>query len=82
MLNHKWDAREGGLRGPKQFVISSGQDYSIGEQVYDSYGRKTSFELLVTYGFVPDENENNGVALEPHFNVVNPDLIPLVKQKL
>ncbi len=61
MLNHKlpretkWSF-EDTVRG---FVITSLQTIQRGEQIYDSYGRKSNNRFFVNYGFSLDENEDN-----------------------
>lgn len=55
MLNHStscnahidWDPQS------KAVVLRTDRDYDQGEQVYASYGNRSSGELLLSYGFVP-----------------------------
>lgn len=61
MLNHKrprqtsWfydDQRKG-------FVIDALSDIKLGEQVYDSYGRKCNTRFLLNYGFMNPNNDGD-----------------------
>jgi hypothetical protein len=68
MANHRsdvtsfldWD------RTKKQIVFQPDCSYDPDEQVYVSYGPKTSGELLLSYGFMlaPDSNPNDAYLLE------------------
>lgn len=72
MLNHVPTGGEGRMVGVKQFIIASTRSYEPGEQVYDSYGVKTNFDLLSGFGFVPyEDNPNNGAKLEVSLNIEN-----------
>ncbi|KAF0908880.1 hypothetical protein E2562_030184 [Oryza meyeriana var. granulata] len=67
MLNHSpevetfldYDKSSGGI------VFTTDRSYQPGEQVFISYGKKSSGELLLSYGFVPKEgtNPNDSVDL-------------------
>ncbi|KAL0017968.1 hypothetical protein WJX77_002537 [Trebouxia sp. C0004] len=68
MANHRsdvtsfldWD------RTKRQIVFQPDCSYDPGEQVYVSYGPKTSGELLLSYGFMlaPESNPNDAYLLE------------------
>jgi hypothetical protein len=42
----------------ENIVLVSDRKYLTGEQVFASYGQKTQGELLLSYGFVPEEGSN------------------------
>jgi len=72
MLNHKSTAGHGGMNQEgTHFVINATQEYGVGDQVYDSYGPKSSEELLRVYGFVPEENEQDHVKLNIQSTAIN-----------
>ena len=50
----------------KCVVFEPGRSYTPGEQVYVSYGQKTSGELLLSYGFLipPETNPNDAYQLQ------------------
>lgn len=61
MLNHRvprqtaWsycDVREG-------FLIEAMEGVGVGEEVFDSYGRKCNSRFLLNYGFILNNNESN-----------------------
>mmetsp|Transcript_25263 Transcript_25263/g.32130 ORF Transcript_25263/g.32130 Transcript_25263/m.32130 type:complete len:428 (-) Transcript_25263:61-1344(-) len=82
MLNHVAGSGQGGTVSD-EFVINSTRNYAAGEQVYDSYGPKTNFELLTTYGFIPENNPHDGagveLALHPEQNLVHSIVEPLLR---
>lgn len=47
------DWRRGAGAGSGAVYLPAGGDYKRGEQVYASYGDRTSAELMLSYGFVP-----------------------------
>eukprot|EP00891_Asterochloris_glomerata_P000471 jgi/Astpho2/471/fgenesh1_pg.00011_%23_55_t len=47
----------------KAVTLRCEQNYAAGEQVLASYGQKTSGELLLSYGFVPQDNPFDSVQL-------------------
>ena len=47
----------------KAVTLRCEQNYAAGEQVLASYGQKTSGELLLSYGFVPEDNPFDSVQL-------------------
>lgn len=83
MLNHKPGAGLGGLSDDKNFfMINATQDYATGEQVFDSYGYKSNYDLLSTYGFVLEDNAYDFMtvqfSLKPT-NLVHSIVEPLLK---
>jgi len=44
-------------------VLVSDRSYSPGEHVVSSYGQKTSGQILLSYGFVPEENPHDACLL-------------------
>jgi histone-lysine N-methyltransferase SETD3 len=42
----------------ENITLTADRVYRPGEQIYASYGQKTSGELLLSYGFVPEEGSN------------------------
>lgn len=46
------------------FVISAMQDFRIGDQIYDSYGRKCNSRFFVNYGFALENNPDNECSLK------------------
>uniref|UniRef100_A0A0D9VKG0 SET domain-containing protein n=1 Tax=Leersia perrieri TaxID=77586 RepID=A0A0D9VKG0_9ORYZ len=66
MLNHSpevetfldYDKSSGGI------VFTTDRSYQPGEQVFISYGKKSSGELLLSYGFVPKEGTNPNDSVE------------------
>jgi hypothetical protein len=80
-LNHNPLAGGGAIHGD-YFTINATRDYSEGDQVYDSYGPKTNFELLSVYGFLLPENPVKGMSLYFAFkenNLVHSIVEPLLK---
>lgn len=61
MLNHKSppDTRWTFHDESNSFILESIVPLSVGDQVYDSYGRKSQTDFLLNYGFVPEENDQN-----------------------
>ena len=61
MLNHKlpkqtaWNYSDD-FNG---FVIESLQKIEVGEEVFDSYGKKCNTRFLLNYGFVIPNNQDN-----------------------
>jgi histone-lysine N-methyltransferase SETD3 len=45
------------------FTITALRDHAPGEEIYDSYGSKPSWRLLVQYGFVVDDNADDEAEL-------------------
>jgi histone-lysine N-methyltransferase SETD3 len=41
------------------FVIESEEDIEVGQEVFDSYGRKCNSRYLLSYGFTLEDNEDN-----------------------
>lgn len=71
MINHRrpretrWTFNE----SKQGFVISAMQDFSIGDQIFDSYGRKCNSRFFVNYGFALETNPDNECLLRvvlPH----------------
>lgn len=46
------------------FVISAMQSFNIGDQIYDSYGRKCNSRFFVNYGFALENNPDNECLLK------------------
>ena len=66
------------------FVLSTGTkgSFSLGDQVSICYGRKSNFDLLLFYGFVPESNYRDsvlvpvlGIDYKLKWNRLNQDLI-------
>lgn len=61
MLNHRqpkqtiWNYVES-VNG---FVIESLEDIEVGQEVFDSYGRKCNSRFLLNYGFILEDNPDN-----------------------
>lgn len=68
MINHDPTTRGGNVNGNQQFELGSTKSYAPGEDVFVSYGPKTNFDLLASYGFLLDNNPANGASLETGFN--------------
>ena len=45
------------------FVIESIEEVEIGNEVFDSYGRKCNFRFLLNYGFVLPNNADNEIVI-------------------
>lgn len=45
-------------------VLRPDRSYAPGEQVFASYGQKSSGQLLLSYGFVPETNPHEAVRVE------------------
>lgn len=48
------------------FIVETTRDISQGEEVYDSYGRKTDIQLYYTYGFYLSENKYGEIIIPQH----------------
>jgi len=59
MLNHKPNAGHGNLNDLTTFEIPATEDYQVGQEVFDSYGRKCNLDLLSGYGFVLEDNNED-----------------------
>jgi len=86
MLNHNPGYGQGGLNyGRDHFLINTTKVYQKGDQVYDSYGPKTNYDLLSTYGFLLENNPDNGGVLEYKLNtdtnLVHKIIEPLLKEE-
>ena len=68
MANHRSDVETflDWSASKKSVTFQPDRSYSRGEQVYVSYGQKTSGELLLLYGFMlaPESNPNDAYLLE------------------
>ncbi|KAL6911402.1 hypothetical protein ACP4OV_000207 [Aristida adscensionis] len=51
-------------KSSKGIVFTTDRSYQPGEQVFISYGKKSSGELLLSYGFVPKEGTNPNDSVE------------------
>jgi hypothetical protein len=57
----------------KAVVFVTDKSYESGEQVFISYGKRSSGELLLAYGFIPPElNPHDFVELELALNEEDP----------
>lgn len=80
-LNHDPTAAVGGLSEDDQyFVINATRAYSKGEQVFDKYGPKNNFDLLLTYGFALEENADNYMQI--NFNLDAKNLVQGIVEPL
>ena len=59
------------------FVIQSLEDIKEGNEIYDSYGKKSNAKLLLNYGFCLENNSENEYYLTLKFN----PKVPLFSQK-
>jgi histone-lysine N-methyltransferase SETD3 len=61
LLNHKHprDTKWTYENFKHAFTITTVHPHNVGEQVYDSYGRKCNHRFFVNYGFSLEENEDN-----------------------
>ena len=59
------------------FVIQALEDIPEGNEIYDSYGKKTNSQLLLHYGFCLEDNDRNEYYLTLNFN----KNVPLYEQK-
>ncbi|XP_044955700.1 ribulose-1,5 bisphosphate carboxylase/oxygenase large subunit N-methyltransferase, chloroplastic [Hordeum vulgare subsp. vulgare] len=66
MLNHspEVDAFLDYDKSSQGIVFTTDRSYQPGEQVFISYGKKSSGELLLSYGFVPKEGTNPNDSVE------------------
>lgn len=83
MLNHSPDAGAGNLEevdGQYFFVINATKDYASGEQVFDSYGARSNFELMKGYGFALENNPHDSMLL--HFNMKTTNLVQGIVEPL
>jgi histone-lysine N-methyltransferase SETD3 len=84
MLNHQPGAGIGSLSEDKTyFVINATTSYTTGAQVFDNYGPKTNYELLSTYGFLLEENPDDGMILQFQLkptNLVHTIVEPLLQR--
>ena len=60
MLNHRWPKQTSWFYDEKRngFVIEACDDIKRGEQIYDSYGRKSNAKFFMNYGFVNIPNDH------------------------
>ena len=59
------------------FMIQSLEDIKEGNEIYDSYGKKSNAKLLLNYGFCLENNSENEYYLTLKFN----PKVPLFSQK-
>ncbi|CAK9213527.1 unnamed protein product [Sphagnum troendelagicum] len=76
MLNHSPQAAaflDSDQSNAKAVVFVTDKSYESGEQVFISYGKRSSGELLLAYGFIPPElNPHDFVELELALNEEDP----------
>ena len=79
LLNHKRPRQTQWYYDDKinSFVIQATEDIMIGEEIYDSYGKKTNSRFLLNYGFALENNDSAEYALSVIFN----DCYPLYEAK-
>jgi len=74
MLNHQPGAGAGSLSEDGTFFsINATRDYEAGDQVFDTYGPKSNYELLSAYGFVLPDNPDDFMTL--HFSLKPSNLV-------
>ena len=56
----------------QSFVIQALEDIEQGNEVFDSYGKKTNARFLLNYGFALEDNDTNEVTLTLVFNDTYP----------
>ena len=56
----------------QSFVIQALEDIEQGNEVFDSYGKKTNARFLLNYGFALEDNDSNEVTLTIVFNDTYP----------
>ena len=56
----------------QSFVIQALEDIEQGNEVFDSYGKKTNARFLLNYGFALEDNDSNEVTLTVVFNDTYP----------
>ncbi|GBG30755.1 Histone-lysine N-methyltransferase setd3 [Hondaea fermentalgiana] len=56
MLNHHPTRADAAEFEPDSFLMVADRDLGPGDMLYNSYGRRTNRELLLTYGFVLSDN--------------------------
>ena len=61
----------------ESFVIQATEDIQEGNEIFDSYGRKTNARFLLNYGFCLEENDTNEFMLKITFN----ENYPLFEEK-
>ena len=61
----------------QSFVIQALEDIEQGNEIFDSYGKKTNARFLLNYGFALEDNDTNEVSLTVVFN----DTFPMFKIK-
>lgn len=83
MLNHDSTAGVGNLLevdGKNFFTINATRDYEQGAQVFDSYGPRSNFDLLKSYGFVLENNPFDSATL--HFSLKSTNLVQAIAEPL
>jgi len=82
-LNHDYTAGSGSVVGD-YFMVNATRDYAVGDQVFDSYGPKSNFELLSVYGFLLPDNPIKAMSLHFSFkenNLVHSIVEPLLRNQ-
>ena len=79
LLNHKRPRQTQWYYDDKinSFVIQASTDINKGEEIYDSYGKKTNDRFLLNYGFTIEDNDSAEYGLKVIFN----DCFPLYELK-
>eukprot|EP00468_Gymnochlora_sp_CCMP2014_P014130 CAMPEP_0167769228 /NCGR_PEP_ID=MMETSP0110_2-20121227/17181_1 /TAXON_ID=629695 /ORGANISM="Gymnochlora sp., Strain CCMP2014" /LENGTH=362 /DNA_ID=CAMNT_0007658139 /DNA_START=887 /DNA_END=1973 /DNA_ORIENTATION=+ len=78
MLNHKLPRETSWCYDDEKrgFTITTVKPITIGEEVFDSYGRKCNHRFFVNYGFALTENPDNEAVLKIIFDEKKSDLAP------
>ena len=61
----------------ESFVIQATEDIKEGNEIFDSYGRKTNARFLLNYGFCLEDNDTSEFLITVNFN----ENYPLYEQK-
>ena len=79
LLNHKRPRQTQWYYDDKinSFVIQASTDINKGDEIYDSYGKKTNDRFLLNYGFTIEDNDSAEYGLKIIFN----DCYPLYELK-
>ena len=50
------------------FIVQAVEDINIGQEIFDSYGKKTNYRFLLNYGFTLENNDMGEYPLTINFN--------------